>query len=1073
MSDAFYLGIDVGSTTVKIVAVDQNKEVLAWRYARSQGRPRPTVLENATNVAAELGMTLDEMSRRATAVGFTGSGGRPVSDLLGGRHVNELVAQVRAIGEYVPQARTIIEIGGQDSKFMSVQWDETLGKMVLVDMALNNLCAAGTGAFLDQQAERLEIQIEKDFAELAMRSENPARIAGRCTVFAKSDMIHLQQRGTPLEDILAGLSMALARNFKSVIGKGKAFVPPIVIQGGIAYNQAVVRAFAEVLKLDPNELIIPKYHHLMPALGTAFVAMDDPERCRGFHGFDALDPSTKTAHVEQNSMPRLYRDGVSFADRDPAMLTLEGSDDDGRIPVYLGVDVGSITTKVVAIDEEGTVVARRYTPTKGRPLETVRDCLLQVGAEIEDNVRVIGVGTTGSGRHLTADFVGGDVVRSEITAQARAAIAIDPEVDTVFEIGGQDSKFIRLEEGAVVNFAMNSACAAGTGSFLEEQADRLEIQIEDDFSQHAFCSECPAALGERCTVFMESDLVHHQQQGSQVTDLTAGLAYAIAENYLNRVVGNRTVGKRIFFQGGVAWNDSVVAAFQNLTDRPVLVPPHHDVTGAIGVALLARDEMSQLRRNGQDTNTRFRGFDLRRREYETRSFICQKCPNLCEINRVVIGGEAPIFYGARCEIYESPKHGHGIDAEEIPDLFAERIKLLMGDYVEPGERNGRVRVGMPRTLQFYDMFPYWRTFFEELDMDLVLSSETNPLISRYTKEMAVSETCYPAKLAYGHAYDLLKKDVDMLFMPAIINRENPAPGQPENTYCVFIRAAGNMVHAGMDTGDVPIISPPLHLQWDRVKQRDLKRLAKELGVPLRRVQKAEIAGQEAQAQFYAALRARGKEALKKYADKYPAIVLVGRPYNTSDAGVSQNLPYELRKLGAMPIPMDYLPLKQVDISDAHNNMFWRSGQDILSACELIKEDERLYAIYVSSFNCGPDSFILSYFRRMMAGKPFLELEVDEHTGEAGIVTRCEAFLESLQTRQWMLSESVDGAQPGTASNDMVWTPTSVPFGSGSSAVSHGDGGGHTGNGHTNGKTSNSSLYGIGLGRGDMGEGNNR
>ena len=359
-----------------------------------------------------------------------------------------------------------------------------------------------------------------------------------------------------------------------------------------------------------------------------------------------------------------------------------------------------------------------------------------------------------------------------------------------------------------------------------------------------------------------------------------------------------------------------------------------------------------------------------------------------------------------------------------------------------------------------------------LDMDLVLSSETNPLIARYTKEMAVAETCYPAKLAYGHVYELLDKDVDLLFMPSIINRENPSPGQPENTYCVFIRAAGDMVDAGMSTNGIPIISAPLHLQWDRVKQRDLKRMAKELGVSYRRIVQAEAAAQEAQAAFYAAVRQRGEEALEKYADKYPAIVLVGRPYNTADAGVSQNLPYELRKLGALPIPMDYLPLKSVDLSDEHHNMFWRSGQDILSAGTLIKEDERLYGIYVSSFNCGPDSFILSYFRRMMAGKPFLELEVDEHTGEAGIVTRCEAFLESLQTREWMLSESANGTRGASAvaSSNVVWTPTAVRF-SESEPVRADEI--DNGNGRKNGKAGSDGLYGIGLGQGDTSEGSDR
>ncbi len=639
----------------------------------------------------------------------------------------------------------------------------------------------------------------------------------------------------------------------------------------------------------------------------------------------------------------------------------------------------------------------------------MRQALFEVGAEVAERVTVMGVGATGSGRHLTADFVGGDVVRSEITAQARAALAIDPQVDTIFEIGGQDSKFIRLQDGAVVNFAMNSACAAGTGSFLEEQADRLQIRIEDDFSRRAFCSDCPAALGERCTVFMESDLVHHQQQGAQVTDLTAGLAYAIVENYMNRVVGNREVGERIFFQGGVAWNDAVVAAFQTSVGRPVIVPPHHDVTGAIGAALLARDEMEQQRRAGNNAQTRFRGFDLRSRYYTTKSFICRACPNLCEINRVEIGDEPPIFYGARCELYEAGRREPAPETGQAPDLFAERMALLMGDYRPPGERKpGRLRVGLPRTLHFYDLFPYWRTLFDQLGMDLVLSSETNPTIARYTKESAAAETCYPAKLAYGHALELLEKDIDLLFMPAVINRKDAAPGQDENTYCVFIRAAGYMTAAGIDTRGVPVLTTPLHLQWEAMKRDDLRTLAQELGVSYRRMIQADAAGQEVQRTFYASLRARGREVLAQLDGERPAIVTVGRPYNTADPGVSQNLPYELRKLGALPIPLDFLPVSSVDVSGEYAGMFWRCGQDILAAAALIRQDPRLHAVYVTSFNCGPDSFILSYFRRMMAGKPFLELEVDDHTGEAGIVTRCEAFLESLQTRRWVAAVARTG-----------------------------------------------------------------
>ena len=997
--EGIYLGIDVGSTTIKVAVLDKAKNLLDWRYRRSQGQPRPTLLQVIEELRAECG--LDHI----TAVGLTGSGGEPIARLVGGRHINELVAQTRAVGEYHPEARTVIEIGGQDSKFLSVAWENKSGKMMLVDFAMNTLCAAGTGSFLDQQAERLGLRIEDEFQDLALQSTMAARIAGRCTVFAKSDMIHLQQKGTPLPDILAGLCMALARNFKSVIGKGKEFISPVLFQGGVAYNRGVVRAFESVLDMEPGQLIIPKHHIIMAAIGTALVTMD--EEVEGnrvtFKGFDPLAEHIRTGQNGHKSMPPLRGDNLRLFAHDLLALKAEPA----PRPVYLGIDVGSISTNVALIDEQGQVVARRYLFTAGRPLEAVRRGLAEIGQEVGSRVSVQGVGTTGSGRYLTGDFVGADVIRNEITAQARAAIAIDPQVDTVFEIGGQDSKFICIDHGAVVDFAMNNACAAGTGSFLEEQAHRLQIDIKENFSDLALSSTCPTCLGERCTVFMESDLVHHQQQGAQVGELTAGLAYAIAQNYLNRLVNGRPIGCNIFFQGGVAWNKSVVAAFQELTGRQVTVPPHHDVTGAIGAAILAMEHVTEHRRNGEQVVSKFKGFDLADRHYKSSVFECKACPNLCEINKVIISGEAPIFYGARCDKFEDAgRLRSSQNAADIPDLFAEREALLVGDYQSPdSRRNGRLRLAVPRALLFYDLFPYWRTFFKELDIDLILSNPTNHRIVSATSEHASVETCFPAKLIYGHVLDLLEQDADYIFLPSVMNRENIAPGQSENNYCTFIPAMSHLVTAHFDFSKCrpQPLKFPMHMQWKKIKRKELHDLAKQLGLARKRVEAADNAAEMAQQNFYAAMRRRGREVLDNLTRAQMGTVIVGRPYNTYDPGVCQDLPFKLRKLGVLPIPIDYLPLDQVDISDQYDNMFWRGGQSILSAAAIVRDDHRLQAIYVTNFNCGPDSFLLSFFRRTMNGKPFLELEFDDHTADVGIVTRCEAFFESLKMGRGVVS----------------------------------------------------------------------
>ncbi|MCX6356490.1 MAG: acyl-CoA dehydratase activase, partial [Candidatus Aureabacteria bacterium] len=405
-----------------------------------------------------------------------------------------------------------------------------------------------------------------------------------------------------------------------------------------------------------------------------------------------------------------------------------------------------------------------------------------------------------SGRYLTGDFVGADVIRNEITAQATAAAHIDPNVDTIFEIGGQDSKFISLDGGVVVDFEMNKVCAAGTGSFIEEQAEKLGIRIEEEFGRLSLDADNPGRFGDRCTVFMESDLVAHQQQGLGKRNLVAGLAYSIVHNYLNKVVGDRRIGNKIFFQGGVAWNRGVVAAFEKVTGKPITVPPQHDVTGAIGVALLA---MRECRGRG---GACFHGFDLAHRLYESTSFNCSGCDNLCEIRKVTFGGERPLFYGARCEKYEIRDE----KAADIPDYFAERERVLLDaaadepqgeldgkrSYAPHGPRRGRV--GIPRILHLHEFFPYWREFFRSIGYEVVLSETTNAHIIHQSSEKVATETCFPIKIVHGHVLSLLAEKVDYLFLPSIINMSGRDARMPQSFSCPLVQAIPYILRAILD-----------------------------------------------------------------------------------------------------------------------------------------------------------------------------------------------------------------------------------------------------------------------------------
>lgn len=991
------IGLDIGSVSLNTVLIDDEGEVLEDHYTRMRGQPVRTALRVLSEVLKRY------PQERIDRVAVTGSGGKLIAEFIEAEFINEIIAQARAVEHLYPQVRTIIDVGGEDSKLIILNSGSS-GRLIIEDFSMNTICAAGTGSFLDQQATRLGFSIEEEFGNLALKSKNPPRIAGRCSVFAKTDMIHLQQEAAPDYDIVAGLCYALARNFKSSIGRGKRFERPIIFQGGVAANRGMVKAFQDVLEVGEEEFIIPEHYASMGAIGAVLILRERGKE-KNFRGLEGLENYLRTHKDTHQGLTPLSPISHSPSPISQQSLTMDC--DPSTIDCYLGIDVGSISTNVVAIDEEGRMIARRYLMTAGRPLEAVRQGIKEVGEEIGNFCRVVGVGTTGSGRYLIGDFVGADIVKNEITAQATAAAAIDPAVDTIFEIGGQDSKYIGLEGGAVVDFEMNKVCAAGTGSFLEEQAEKLEISIKKEFGNLALQAECPVRLGERCTVFMETNLVSHQQKEAGKKDLVAGLSYSIVENYLNRVVGDRKIGNNIFFQGAVALNRGVVAAFEKVLGKRITVPPDNDVTGAIGVALCAREskrvesESAPLRGypEAEREGSKFKGFEaVARAKYELRSFECPDCPNHCEVREVKVENERSLFYGSRCEKYNVDKEKNN---EDIPDLFAEREKLLLNSYSKPSTLNLKpsTRIGIPRALIFHELYPLWQAFFTELGFEVVLSDRTNKRTIHQGLESVVAETCFPIKVAHGHVLNLLKKKVDYIFLPTIVNMKQSNPSMEQSFACPYVQTLPHFIRSAivdLEDKGIKIVDPILAFGWGgKLTKPSLKRLAKSLGKKGRRVERAIQVAEEAQEQFYKAVQARGREVLNSLDGKMYAVVIVSRPYNGCDAGINLNLPKKLRDLGALPIPMDYLPLDKVDLSADFPDMYWRYGQKILSAAEIIRKDKRLQALYITNFGCGPDSFIARFFRERMGDKPYLQIEIDEHSADVGAITRCEAFLDSL------------------------------------------------------------------------------
>lgn len=979
-----YIGLDIGSVSVKVVVFDERLQRIMSFYERHRGHPLIMTYE----ILKRIFSSHDEFF----SLSVTGSAGKIVSQGLEVPFTNEITSQAYATKRLYPEVKTIIELGGEDSKLIKLKGE------AIEDFSMNSVCAAGTGSFLDQQAERLRLSIE-EFSELALRSKKPARVAGRCSVFAKSDMIHLQQIATPVEDIVSGLCFAVARNFKGSIVRGRDIEEPVSFQGGVAANKGMVRAFKEVFGFE--SLIVPEEFAVMGAIGAVLKDIEEGrQNSVNLERFRLFKESLR--FVDSGHKPLDYGDSLNSIS---SINKFKKQEDKNfqisqKIRAFLGIDIGSISTNLAVIDEEGNLLAKRYLMTAGRPIDAVNQGLREIDEEIGRKIEIAGVGTTGSGRYMIADYVGADIVKNEITAQARAATFIDSSVDTIFEIGGQDSKYISLRDGVIVDFEMNKACAAGTGSFLEEQAEKLNISIKGEFEECACSAQNPCRLGERCTVFMENSLMANLQKGADKNDLLAGLAYSIVQNYINKVVAGKPIGNKIFFQGGVAFNKAVVTAFRNYLGRDIIVPPHHDVTGAIGMALIARDYV----RGSGLKESKFKGFQLSERSYEISSFECKGCPNICEINRVKVEGEEGyLYYGGRCEKYDVRRG----QRSNVEDLFSFREDALWKEQRRRESfhvsmiKNGSSfkRIGIPYIFFFQDYLPFWSTLLWELGFEVVVSPKTNREIVDIGTETVLADTCFPVKVAHGHIKYLVDKGIKTLLIPSFINMNDSEDEFERGFACPLTQTIP--YGARISHPEIEILTPTIDMRRGRdVLIKEILRVLGGYGIKRKDILRAFDIAQKAQDEFIDSIKSKGREKLLSIQEEGRlGIVVVGRSYNALDSGVNLNIPRKLANLGVLSIPIDFLDIEGVKISKEWQNMYWKSGQRILRSARIIRDNPFLYPVYIGNFSCGPDSFILKYFARELGEKPFLYLEIDEHSADAGAITRCEAFLDSIEQQR--------------------------------------------------------------------------
>ena len=1014
VSEEYYIGIDAGSVSLNAVVINQKKELIyEFPYKRHLGKVEEGVIDLIKKVDENFG------ADHVKAFAFTGNHGEKISRRVGASYEFETISQVLGALFLRPDARSIISMGGQDTALFQISHGK--GGWELEHFSTNGPCASGTGSFIDQQAQRLatsiyssdakisQNQIDKilgDFITLGLRSEKPANVACRCTVFTKSDMIHLQNKGERLEDIIFGLHVGNARNYISTIVCNRLLDDPILFIGGLSLNDMQVRAF----KVYFPKLVVPEHNTSVGAIGVALQALEsgvtnrlDMEKLRSMGGRDILNLPIA---------PRLTIRETFFPEENEVRRKLSGK----KLPVYLGIDVGSTTTKYAVINEEREIINKSYVHTQGKPIEVTQRLLRIISEEIGDKAEIQGVATTGSGRNVVGDFLNADLIIDEITSHARGAVEIDPGVDTIFEIGGQDSKYIYITNTYPLDFDMNKVCAAGTGSFLHELANKYGINIVGEFQKIALSSAQPVKLAERCTVFMESDLVAYHQKGVVEEDLIGGLCYAIVHNYLNRVVGKRKIGQRVMFLGGPSLNKGVVAAFENVLGRGLVVPKHREVLGAYGAAISLQEKI-KIEQRAKST---FRG--LESAIHDTMCFtekVCRadsSCHNQCKLKIYDFDGRRSIW-GGECGRYELVRS----KGQKQENLFKVREevwhKSLAGVYEElKGEPlmevEGRPTVGMQRSLYTLQSGVLWAHFFDKLGFRVVLTQGTNSQIVSSGIESMTAETCFPIKISHGHVKELAGK-TRYLFIPSIITM--PTPEKEETGfYCPLIQANQYMVRAALNLDEESILSPTLHMKYDiptlAIELSD--QLSKRLDRSRARIQEALEYGWERQQQFLKELFRKGREILDAHDPERPLVIVTGRPYNLHDERLNLRLGQNLAKIGMSAMPMDFLDVSSVDLKD-FPNMYWGLGAQILRTAKLIRERPDTFGLHLTNFSCGADSFIEHFYKYIMGDKPYLILELDEHSAVAGVMTRLEAFknviensLQKLQgdlCRKWEVS----------------------------------------------------------------------
>lgn len=991
------LGLCLGASTISAVEVESvqyaegtafdaflKPQITRFLTLPHEGNPRQTLL----SVFGRLGSSFDRIS----------STGRRFHKLLNLSTISEPEAVEYAYRYVKPPeiaCPAIVSAGGESFMVYVLNRAGSISNVLT-----GNKCASGTGEFFLQQLRRMNVSVEEAASFAA--SEEPHHVSGRCSVFCKSDCTHATNKGIPKSKVTSGLCKMMANKILELLKKVKK--ENIMITGGTAQNRMMI----DYLRKEISGLIIPQEAPYFEALGAALWGLE--HETVPFAGADTLFKSESTP-FEILSQLKDFKDMVECKSMP------KGDVKAGDI-CTLGLDVGSTTTKAILLrNSDDAILESVYLRTNGDPVGASRKCYDYILKEVVkkmplSGIIIEGLGVCGSGRQIAGLHAFTDGIINEIIAHAAAAVYFDPKVDTIFEIGGQDAKYTYIINSVPSDYAMNEACSAGTGSFLEESAfETLGIKMED-ISEIALRGIMPPNFNDQCAAFISSDIKNAIHEGLKREDIVAGLVYSICMNYSNRVKGNRPVGEKVFIQGGVCYNHAVPLAMAALLGKPIVVPPEPGLMGAFGAAL----EIKKRIETGLMEKRRFDLEALAGRDVKYgKSFICHGVKNDCDrrCNIAIIELENKKYpFGGACNRYYNLRHNIKSEADKL-DFVHIRQKLVFEKYAASRQTlaaNGfKGRVGINRSFLVNTYHPLYSNFFAELGFETVLPD----IVSQEGIDRKGAAFCYPVELAHGYFWSLISgEDVpEFIFLPHF--KAVPAlNGNQNSQVCPIVQGETFYVQTAfkdkledIKKNGTIIITPLIDLtQGIESAKRPLLETAMKMGFDKKAAEKAFTAGLYAQKKCFEEMKSIGRQALKeleKDTDKF-AVVIFARPYNGFCEEAHMGIPRKLASRGILVLPFDFL-----DFSDEENEprMYWGMGQMLMKAGKFVKRHPQLFGNFITNFSCGPDSFLIGYFRDIMGSKPSLTLELDSHTADAGLETRIEAFLDIINSYRQLISEN--------------------------------------------------------------------